>query len=199
MENRYSPDNEVPDTLQHVYDVYKAVYSPWDWARISDDEPGPGIYEGITYYVIQRKIYYDYYFRTYGPGHKTIDPFRPVIANNTISLLYLNNDYRYAIYCFLGSEYLHEETHTIISPEVPVKDTYERYKFLNHFLVFTPYHWGNCWYLETHPTVDLISFNLTKDSAQVYYNTGCAGAEVILGKENNEWRIVDHYSTWISK
>lgn len=196
-ENKFNENTYIIDSLQDVYDVYKEFYQPWALDMISDSEFGHDIYKGISYYIIQSHIYYDYYFRTYGNGGVTIDDFRPAISNDTISLLYLNADYESAINCFLGSDYAPFGSGNVMRPAFAIGESYKRYQFLNNFLKFFHGHWGNYWHLETHPEVLSISFNTSKDSAQVKFRLGYQGGEVILGKKENSWKIIDHYMTWI--
>jgi hypothetical protein len=166
-------------------------------ARISDSEFGHDIYKGISFYTIQDSITYDYNFRTFGNNFYTIHDFRPEIKNNDIHLLYLNSVYTAAINSFLGSEYTPVGTGGIMTPALPAGEIAERYNFLSNYLYFFHGHWGNYWHLETHPQVSGISFNETKDSAQVYFRLGYQGGEAILGKDGDAWKVADHYMTWI--
>lgn len=195
--NQSKPETNIPDSLKDMYDVFKEFYSPWDLARISDSEFGDNIYQGISYYVIQSEIRYDNNFRTFGDHYYKVQNFLPTINNDTIRFLYLNSDYKSAINCFLGTEYVPIGFDNIMTPAYPDGKSYERYRFLNNFLLFFHGHWGNYWHLETHPEVETISFNETKDSAQVHFRLGYQGGEVILGKKEGKWIIVDHAMTWI--
>jgi hypothetical protein len=195
--DEFHPNSNIPDSLKDVYDVYKEFYSPWDLARISESEFGHDIYKNVTYYIIQSTCRYDYYFRNYGNEFQTITEFRPSIKNEAINLLYLSPVYESAINCFLGSEYIPAGYYNIMTPALPQGESYLRYEFLRNFLRFFHGHWGNYWHLETHPEVERISFNITKDSAQVFFRLGYQGGEVILGRDSVNWIIVDHYMTWI--
>ncbi|MBN1599277.1 MAG: hypothetical protein JW894_13365 [Bacteroidales bacterium] len=195
--DKYSHDSEMPDSLQDIYDVYKEFYSPWDLSRIAYSEFGYEIYQDIFYYLIQSGIEYDYYFKSYGDISYTINDFRPEINDDTINCLYLSTDYKSAINCFLGSDEAPGDFNDIVKLAFLTGETHRRYVFLRNFLLFIPGHWGDYWHLETHPEVWLISFNEVKDSAQVYFRIGYEGGEAILGKENDSWKIVDHYMTWI--
>ena len=84
-----------------------------------------------------------------------------------------------------------------MSPILPAGESELRYKFLRNYLKFFHGISERYWQIETHPKVHVISLNEEKDSAQVYFRLGDQGGEIILGKENNKWKIVDHYMTWV--
>lgn len=187
--NEFNSNTNIPESEQAVYNVYKETYSPWALERMSNSEWGNGIYKDLSYYIIQDSISYDDNFRgTFSDNVITIKDFRPEINNNAISTLYLNKDYADAINCFLGAN-----DFTPHSDE----EKQARYKFLNNYLQFFHGHWGNYWHLETHPEIYRMSFNTAKDSVQVSFRLGYQGGEVILGKDNDEWKIKDWKMTWI--
>jgi hypothetical protein len=193
----YDMNPEIPDSVQDIYTVYKEIYSPWDLARISESEFGDDIYQGISYYVIQSEIQYNYDFRGYSANYNMISNFRPAVANDTIHLLYLSISYELALDFFLGSDYLPKGFEGYQKPAIGTDETYRRYEFLSNFLMFFHGHWGNYWHLETHPEVEFIAFNQSEDSAQVCFRLGYQWGEVILGKENSNWVISEHYMTMI--
>ncbi|MFI1771530.1 hypothetical protein [Thalassobellus citreus] len=187
--NEFEPSTVIPDSLQDIYDVYKEMYSPWALERISNSEWGNDIYKDISYYIIQDSINYDDKFREQSNNEfNTITEFRPKINNDTINTLYLNEDYEDAINCFLG-------TYEFIAHTQEEKQL--RYEFLNNYLQFFHGHWGNHWYLETHPEIYKMSFNKSKDSVQVFFRIGYEGGEVFLGKNDTKWEIKDWKMTWI--
>ncbi len=192
------PSHEVPDSLIFIYDVYNAFYSPWDLARISDSEFGDYIYEGVSYYIIQNSLRYNFNLTssTYG-NNFTIEPFHPDIANDTINLLYLNKDYMLAINFFLGSYPLLGNSYNYLLPDLGAEEINYRYSFLHNYLLFFHGHWGNYWHLETHPMVSTISFNSSQDSALVFFRLGYQGGEATLSKVNDKWVIVEHHMTWV--
>ena len=192
------PDSDIPDSLKFIYDVYKEFYSPWNLARISDSEFGDYIYEGVSYYIIQNILRYDYNLTpgTYG-NYYTIKPFQPEITNDTINVLYLKNEYMLALNFFLGSNPLIGGSYDYMLPDLSVGEINDRYSFLHNYLLFFHGHWGNYWHLETHPEVSNISFNYSRDSALVFFRLGYQGGEVTLSKVNYEWVIVEHRMTWV--
>jgi len=193
----YSPDESIPDSLQVVYDVYKEFFSPWDLARICNSEFGNDIYENNDYYVIQNSISYDFAFRDSPKNTYSINDFKPTIVNDDKKTLYLTGKYESAIHCFLGGNYIPTCDSTIVTPDFSSEDAYDRYVFMNEYLKFIHDHWVTAWHLETHPMVERISFNGEKDSAIVFFRVAYEGGEAVLGLEEEEWTIVDHYMTWI--
>jgi len=187
--NEFAPNVNIPDSLRVIYEVYKEMYSPWALERMSNSEWGNGIYKNLSYYIVQDSLNYDYNFReTSNDKVKTIKEFRPEINNDTINVLYLNKDYASAINCFLGTyEY---KAHSDEEKQL-------RYRFLNNYLQFFHGHWGNFWHLETHPEVSRMKFNKSRDSVQVFFRLGYEGGEVILGKNEDKWKIADWRMTWI--
>jgi hypothetical protein len=194
--NEFTPNTNIPVSLQFVYDVYKEFYRPWDLGRISESEWGDNIYEGYSYYIIQSSIKYDYE-STFSTDSKfssniyTIEDFRPEIANDTINLLYLTNTYANAINCFLDVDYEY------IKSSPTAKESYAKYSFLNNYLFFFQGHWKNYWKIETNPFVERMSFNKAKDKVRVDFILGYQGGEAILEKNGDDWEIVDYYMTWI--
>lgn len=188
-QSEIKPKANIPDSIQLVYDVYKEFYSPWALERMSNSEWGNGIYKDLAYYIIQDSIGYDNNFRgDFIEEIKIVKEFRPEINNDTINLLYLNKDYADAINCFLG-------TYEFIPHTKEEKQL--RYAFLKNYLQFFHGHWGNHWHLETHPKISRMSFNTSKDSVQVFFRLGYQGGEVVLGKNNEEWKIKNWKMTWI--
>ena len=195
-EKEYTADENIPDSLKAIYEVYKAFYSPWDLGRISESEFGDGIYNGIFYYIIQGSISYrnqsmnnDDYF--------TITPFRPTVQNDTIHLLYYDEDYLAAMNAFLGSESIPFGEGNIMSPAMSTGETELRYRFLNNYLFFFHGHWGNYWHMETQPAVSMITFNAAGDTAKVDFRLGYQGGEATLANSTTGWQVVEHQMTWI--
>lgn len=194
--NAFVPDTHFANSLKDVFDVYKEIYSPWDLSRVRGSD-GYNTYQGVSFYVIQNTIRYDYNFRTSGGQYYTISPFHPAVACDAHKTLYLNKDYESAINCFLGSDYVPARQLISVTPYLPNGESDLRYNFLRNYLLFYRGHWGNYWHIETHPEVEIISFNVSKDSAQVHFRLGYEGGEVILGKEGDQWKIVDRKMTWV--
>lgn len=188
--NEFMPDMNIADSIKPIYEVYKEVYSPWALERISNSEWGDGIYKDISYYIIQDSINYDFNFdKDYDEnGLMTIKRFRPEIANDAITTLYLNDDYREAINCFLGADGFNQHSE---------EEKMNRYKYLNSYLFLFHGHWGNYWHLETHPEISRISFNEAVDKAKVYFRLGYEGGEILLDKNGAKWDIVDWEMIWI--
>lgn len=190
-ENEFSPNTNIPDSLQVIYDVYKEFYSPWDLDRIRDSESEleDNLYNSYSYYIIQSSLKYDSNFKE--PTSKVpyiINNFHPEIANQNISKLYLMDKYKNAINCFIGSrEFL------------PLEDDERRKRvtFLKNYLFLFNPPWTKNWLLETNPVVEKMSFNEAKDSVQVYFALRDYGGEAILAKKEGQWEIVDFYRTWI--
>lgn len=196
----YVPDTDIPDSIKMVYDVYKEFYSPWDLSRIADSEFGNDIFKGIRFYLMQESISYDYNFRYNGNSTMyTIDNFNPTIANDTISLIDANKGVQDMLGCFIGTGFLPINYDSIYVPPYSYSEINARYGYLNKFIRIFQSHWDEGFHYETHPEVFVISFNETKDSAQVHFRLGYEGGEVILGKDSIKWNIVDHYMTWIEK
>lgn len=195
-ENAYSAD-VVHDSIEHVYDVYKEFYSPWNLDRILESEFGNNVYEGLDFYVIQTSIEYTYSFREWNHIRHSIDDFKPSIMKEDVHVLYLTSTYESAINCYLGADNSGFSLCYSLYPPIPFEEMSARASFLGKHLDFFRGHWGNYWHLETHPEVEHIAFNTTKDSAQVHFRFGYQGGEVILGKDDHGWNIVDHYMTWI--
>ncbi len=191
----YHIETHIPDSLKDVYDIYKEFYSPWDLDRITGGEYKGDAYADIIYYIIQSTISYDHNLDTSGTGEKTIYDFCPEISNETKILLSLTERYSSVINCFLGSDtafWDYSKSETSIENDSEIK-----YEYLSSHLKFQAGHSGNYWHIKTHPVVSMISFNESMDSAQVYYYISNRGGEVIMGKEDGKWEIVDSYLTWI--
>lgn len=191
----YEVKSHIPDSLEDVYAIYKEFYSPWELGRITGGEYKWDGYPDITYYIIQSTISYNFNYDTSGTSLTTIDEFRPAIANETKILLSLTDQYSSVINCFLGSDtafWSNTKNRAYID-----EDEYLKYEYLSSHLKFHPGHWGNYWHIKTHPAVSRISFNESMDSALVYYYINSRGGEVVMGKSDGEWGIVDSYLTWI--
>ncbi len=121
--------------------------------------------------------------------------FRPDISNDTKILLSLTDRYSSVINCFLGSDtafWEYAKSEASIENDGDVKCEY-----LGSHLKFHPGHWDNYWHIKTHPAVSRISFNETMDSALVYYNISSQNGKVLMGREEEEWEIIDSYLTSI--
>ena len=191
----YEVKTHIPDSLEDIYAIYKEFYSPWELSRITGDEYEGDAYPEIMYYIIQSTILYDHDFDTTGTNIMTVNEFHPGISNETKILLSLTERYSSVINCFLGSDTTFwNDSKSIAAME---NDSDLRYEYLSSYLKFQPGHWGNYWHIKTQPAVSRISFNEPMDSAVVYYYISSRGGEVIMGKEEGEWKIVDSYLTWI--
>lgn len=195
--NNSIPDNDIPDSLVDLYDVYAEFYSPWDLERISDSTFRNSGNKIHSFYIIQSTLEYSYNLGTSGKEIFELNSFRPWIKNDTIQLLYLDDDYEAAITCFLGTEYEPVNFENIITPNFPGEEITRRNNFLSKYVGVFYSHWGDYWHLETNPEVWSINFNESRDTALVSYRLFYQAGEAILGKENDKWNIVDHYMTMI--
>lgn len=200
LANEYVADTEIHDSLKLVYDVFKEFYSPWDLRRIADSEFGDQIFEGIGTYIMQNSLRYDFYFKDRGDNTTyTVENFNPTINNSDIQQIEFNDDLKSMLDCFLGTGYVVTENDTIESLPFTVEEIFDRYYYLNKFIRFFPNHWHLSFSYITEPFVYQMSFNKTKDSAQVHYALGYQGGEAILVRDDDNWNVVDYYMTWIQK
>lgn len=190
------------DTTNALYAIFKIVYQPhhlsklgdWEWDKLNSNE---------KYVVVQNKLFYSVVDVIENPleprGNKldSIVNFRPIVSLEAGKVLYLTSEYRTAINKFLGSDYLPLGTGGVMNPAMPTGESQKRAEALSKYITILHGHWGNYWYLETHPEISQIVLNKSLNRAKVFYRVGYMGGETSLIKQGKQWLMTESKSTWI--
>ncbi len=192
------------DTINNVFNVYKALYKPLDLLKLGDWEWGNELNSKCKFVVVQNKIYYavlitesfedtDMNFAK----RDSIINFRPPIDLDKSKVLYLTDEYDKALNDFLGSESTELGEGNLMNPSMPKGNSEKRYEKIRSFIPVLHGHWGGYWHLDTHPSVENIVFNNTMTKAKVEFRVGYQGGEATLEKKGKEWLIKESRATWI--
>ncbi|MDP2060327.1 MAG: hypothetical protein U1C58_02035 [Flavobacteriaceae bacterium] len=192
------------DTINALFDVYKAFYKPLDLLKLGDWEWGNDLNSKCRYVVVQNKIVYSILltdnfddFDWQKSKKDSIENFRPPINLDKNKVLYLTDEYAKSIYIFLGTESAKLGEGNIMNPARPDGDSEKRFEILRPYIPILHGHWGGYWYLETHPNIGIIIFNKTLTKAKIDFRVGYQGGEATLERNGNHWTIKESKATWI--
>lgn len=170
-----------------IYDIYKVFYRPLNLMKYGDYEFGNSLNINSKYVAIQSRIYYkvinwinfnDQFMIDLKLD--SIDCFRPPVNVYNRQILYLTDEYSYALYYFLGKE--------TFNCNLPMskerwKDCHHRYRIIRPFL---PVDWGTG--SATSPLIRWIYLNVFLTKAQVYFSIGNSQAGIVdFEKEDGIW------------
>ncbi|WP_430817790.1 hypothetical protein [Carboxylicivirga sp. RSCT41] len=197
--NRYDFKKKISDPIEHdVYEVFKTIYKR---TNISKLEPSWGSDDFIqNYIVVQSSVPFFVkgwnYENIEDDNWPTIFDLKPNISDiHSSKLLYLTPEYELAIRKFIKNKegYAYDE-------ELFYQLENERIKFLKYRLIVNyggyrfedhiPYRF---WHLVTHPKVQFIEFNKSRDSAQVFIYKYGDEYIVDLFRQDNTWTFVKSY------
>jgi hypothetical protein len=192
------------DTINSVFNVYKAFYKPLDLLKLGDWEWGNELNSKCKYVIVQNKIFYsilstDSLDEIDYDKLKTdsINNFRPPIELEKNKVLYLTGEYAKTLNKFLGSTSTELGEGDIMNPSRPAGESEKRYELLRPYIPILHGHWGGYWHLETHPEINLIIFNKSLTRAKINFRVGYQGGEAILEKSGSDWAIKESKATWI--
>ena len=207
--NQLVPSNtkqfiEQNDTIQAVFDVFRACYKPLDLLKLGDWEWGNKLNSGARYVVVQNKIGYgvvrvDSLFDIAWPRIPldSVVNFRPPVDLDAGKVLFLTAEYIKALNGFLGSESTELGDPDIMSPSRAAGESEKRYDFIRPYIPILHGHWGGYWHLATHPSIGEILFNRTLTEARVAFRVGYQGGSAKMVRGADGWKIKESRSTWI--
>lgn len=172
------PRSIVPDSLEHIYDLFLAFYSPWDMDRYLADDSRIGETKGTKYYIVQPGLTY----RIQGAESRTIEQFRPLVEDHAERILYLESDYAAALDCYMNGDSLSSQD----------KDggAIERYGFVRNSLTFFEDS-TDTWSFISSPVVDSIRITSKQSEATVFFRINSQRWISNLSKEGDEWYLLD--------
>ena len=143
-------------------------------------EVGNDYYKGVSFVIVQNNIRYNLYKED---STRVLENFRPNIALDSSTVLYLTEAYEDSLSKFL--------TDTLGWEELA-----NRMQFLNSKIKVVPGHWFG-WHFITHPEISQIEFREGLQKALVYFRIRYEGAEADFEKINNQWIMTNSRITWI--
>ncbi|HEY8898221.1 MAG TPA: hypothetical protein VIM79_25515, partial [Niastella sp.] len=192
---------EQNDTINALFDAYKAFYQPLDLLKLGDWEWGNELNAGSKYVVINNTISYMVtnsfeHFDWQNPNMREIGDFRPPTTIDSKKVLYLTPEYDSTLRQFLGTESTEAGEPNIMNPARPKGESEKRYKTLRPYIPILHGHW-NGWHLNTHPSVSYLLLNKDLTQAHINFRVGYQGGEATLKKDGNSWTIKESKATWI--
>lgn len=123
--------------------------------------------------------------------------FRPSVHFDGKKVVYLTKKYEKLLDSFLGDKHVDLGKHNIMQTAYSKEESQLRQEFINNAARIFYGHWGGYWQYETYPQANQIIINSEMNRAIVLYRFIYSGGEVLLEKQNGEWRIVKSRYTWI--
>ena len=123
--------------------------------------------------------------------------FRPPVHFDGKKVVYLTPKYEKLLNSFLGNRHVDLGEYDIMQPAYSKGNSRLKHTFLNKAALIFYGHWGGYWQYETYPKANQIIFNPEMNRAVVLFRFVYEGGEVILEKQNGEWKVVDLRFTWI--
>jgi hypothetical protein len=195
----------LSDTLQNVYAVFRAFYTPLDLHRLGGSEWGDSIYQKVHYLVLQDRIFYGFVDSLASdPGSterpRTLDSildFRPALGFAYPKMVVLTPSYDSLLNHFLGDSHRPLGSGNIMSPASAEAESKDRQVFLENAVKIWYGHWGGYWQLHSYPYAGTIVFDRQFRAAVVYFTMVYQGGFAYLKKENGRWTLIEAKLTWI--
>lgn len=184
----YSHDeiSDLSDTVQQVYYVFQAFYTPTDLDRITGGEH-ENFETDFRYIVLQNNLYFAvadtnpqyYYYYGVTTWEGNIPDFRPTPNESIFPFVYLTSQADSMIY-----QYLYKLDGTR-------KDDHEqRVTFLRKAMQLTHHHWISDYHKATMPIVSHIYLNEMLTQALVTFRVFYQFGEAYFERSNNNWVLI---------
>lgn len=174
------------DTIKTIYELYQEFYKPFSINILGNHEWGNNFYSDVKYIVIQNKLYYNFDSKTYNQIDSIVD-FRPEINFEGAKTLYLSDNYKTALYNFLGTDFYAYNNN--YNQDSVLNNSYKKMQFLYPQLLIYPGRWGGYWHLETHPYINFISFNKEMNKATISFRVVYMFGIALMEKQGEIWKI----------
>jgi hypothetical protein len=178
------------DTARNIYQLYMAIYNPFELSEITQNDLGLSIYADLNYIVVQNKVYFDFnYANKKNSVRDSIVDFRPLVQFPKTRTLYLTKVFKNALNIFLDGPVYPLNNYNGDILQQP--DSEEKIQFLRKALGIIPSHWGDYWHIETHPEISSIHFNGNLSAARVNFKIGYVIGEAFLTKSTDNWELLE--------
>ena len=174
-----------------IYSIFTRIYKPDSLAYLTNNRWNDGFYSSSNYFLVQNSIRFcadnkAQEIIVIDNAQKLWD-FRPELKFKNAKLIYLKPELDSAINRFLNHQYIPLGDNNLMIPAEPKLETKKRKDFLSKELKILYGHWGSYWHLETHPEIEIISFNSKRDSAFVSYRIRYSFWSASFVKQNDKW------------
>lgn len=122
--------------------------------------------------------------------------FRPPVHFEGKKIVYLTEKYEKMLNSFLGNKHIALGKYNIMQPAYSKGKSRTKHEFFNNAALIFYGHWGGYWQYETYPKAGQIFFNPEMNRAIVMFRFVYEGGEVVMEKQNGEWKVVDFRFTW---
>ena len=200
------------DTVQNIYGVFKAFYTPLDIQRLGGSEWGNDIYGKVRYLLVQNRILYGFTdslmkgevdtpdasnFPPQADHYDTFREFRPVVNFTSPRIVILTPTYERMLSAFLGDKHNPLGKGGIMNPAAAAGESARRKAFLEKMIKIWYGHWGGYWQLSSYPYAGSIVFDRTMKRAVVNFSMVYEGGYAYLKKVNGAWVLIKAKRTWI--